>query len=37
VVASEIDPKRTSIEEVELIITGMSDEAIRNAAASPDA
>jgi simple sugar transport system ATP-binding protein len=37
VVASDIDPKRTSIEEVELIITGMSDEAIRNAAASPGA
>ena len=37
VVAGDIDPKRTSIEEVELIITGMSDEAIRNAAASPGA
>ena len=37
VVAGDVDPKRTSIEEVELIITGMSDEAIRNAAASPGA
>jgi simple sugar transport system ATP-binding protein len=33
VVAGDIDPNRTSIEEVERIIIGMSEEAIRNAAA----
>ena len=37
VVAGDIDPKRTSIEEVERIITGLSEEAIRNAAASTGA
>jgi simple sugar transport system ATP-binding protein len=37
VVAGDIDPKRTSIEEVERIITGISEEAIRNAAASTGA
>jgi simple sugar transport system ATP-binding protein len=34
VVAGDIDPQRTSIEEVERIITGVSDEALRDAAAS---
>ena len=37
VVADDIDPKHTSIEEVERVITGMSEEAIRNTAASPGA
>ena len=37
VVAGDIDPKRTSIEEVERMITGISEEAIRNAAASTGA
>jgi simple sugar transport system ATP-binding protein len=35
VVADDIDPKKTSIDEVELIITGMSDEEL--AAAAPTA
>jgi simple sugar transport system ATP-binding protein len=36
IVADDIDPKRTSVEEVELIITGMSDAELRGTvAASP--
>jgi simple sugar transport system ATP-binding protein len=34
VVADDIDPKRTSVEEVERVITGMSDEELRQAAAT---
>jgi simple sugar transport system ATP-binding protein len=33
VVADDIDPKRTSIEEVERVITGISDEELRGAVA----
>jgi simple sugar transport system ATP-binding protein len=33
VVAADIDPKKSSVEEVELVITGMSDEEIRAAVA----
>jgi simple sugar transport system ATP-binding protein len=31
IVADDIDPKQTSIEEVELVITGMSDEELEAA------
>jgi simple sugar transport system ATP-binding protein len=33
IVADDIDPKRTSVEEVELIITGMSDSELRDTSA----
>jgi len=35
VVADDIDPKRTSVEEVERVITGISDEELRGAVAAP--
>ena len=31
VVADDIDPKKTSVEEVERVITGMSEEEVRAA------
>jgi simple sugar transport system ATP-binding protein len=36
VVADGIDPKHTSVEEVERVITGMSDAQLRDAVASPE-
>jgi simple sugar transport system ATP-binding protein len=35
VIADDIDPKRSSVEEVERVITGMSDREIRAAVAAP--
>ena len=37
VVADDIDPKQSSIDDVELIITGMSDEDLASASAGPNA
>jgi simple sugar transport system ATP-binding protein len=37
IVADDIDPKRTSVEEVEFIITGMSPEDLRETASATGA
>ena len=34
IAADDIDPKRTSVEDVELIITGMSPEELRGSSAA---